>query len=172
MTHSNTNNNNNTNNNKYFLDNNFFLKYFYFYLGLFFKINFIFIDYLPDDFSDIVFFYKNTMIRYEIYDNYNKYKEYIDVIYDDKISYNSNLLDNFKDKLTDEQFNFYKTLENANNENIKDNNIKQFLYGFYHYFHILNNFNHFSNDDIINNIWESSFDGNLVIDMCIKKGVN
>ena len=131
------------------LTNNLIIKYFYYILGFFCKISFIYIDNIPDNFIDIINFYKNDMIYFEIYDNNNQYKILIDELNNDKIIYNNNLLNKYKDNLFLEQINFFEMLKNSTNQ---VNN------------YIINLYNK-SLDIFISVIWELSFEGNLIIEM-------
>jgi hypothetical protein len=138
-------------------------RYLYILYGFFFKLNITYIDFIPNDINNFIYYSKlfNSNIKINIIDNFNhfsntKYKIYI-----------NNYIENNIDKLLPDQKFFYSRLKKAYSDYLNyemESDDVFLLKGLKIYF----NEKKF-NDSIL---WEISHSGDIAIDFFIKEGKN
>lgn len=155
-------------NDKSFFHSFRFMKYIYFFIGTFLPLKFIFINYIPNDIVDIISFFNNTNISFEIITN--KDKEIVNIFKNHKpikISYFDNnnesiltvFIKNYRNMLTNEQINYYEKIAYFSSNNEIENK---------KYFHL--GYNLYPNMKKVDEIWNISYESDLVIDLFIKDG--
>jgi hypothetical protein len=160
-------------------DNNSFMKSFYYFkyifllLSYFFSINFIFVDFVPNDMEDTVCFFQYICpkVSYEIIcKNSDKMliKNINYINYDDeKQTFMDKIIEIYENNLCDTQKEFFTKISNIQKE--KSTDYKDFVNGMEKFCRINNslvNRKVFSS----NIIWSISMEGELSVDFCIYTG--
>jgi len=153
----------------YYINNNgslsFMNKYLYILLGYFINIDMTYIDYIPDNIDNFIYLSKlfRSNIKFQLIDNFNLFsnKYYL--------KFENQYIFNFNESLINEQKFFFEkirksSLEYINNTNDNIDNIDNLslINGINLYFN-KNNFND-------NTLWDTSFYGEVAINLFIKDG--
>ena len=164
------------------------MKYLSFYNKIYFlasfliKINFIFINVIPNDIYKMVKYYLNTSTKFEFYDQHKSNRNKIDNLYKYKITENKNLniyfkpnciygntklfVDYYKYKLTYDQILFFNNIAACHVWN--SDHFPDFIF-----FKIgVNYFSYINNVGMLSDklLWEISFDSNTSIYYFVKYG--
>ena len=151
--------------------------YLIYFASFFFQIKFVFMDIISTDIKYLLDFYKNTTIKFEIYDHHYTQQKLVDTLVNypnllidfrpkSKYGATKQLVEKYKDFLTVQQINFFTKIAACdmwNKEAFPDFNYFTFGMNKFKYNYNIKNIK----PDIL---WEISFDGDAYIEMFVESG--
>lgn len=157
-----------------------FFRFIIWILSFLIKIRIVFTDITPPNICNIVKEFKNTSIFFELYDHHHTQKNIISELEDlnltnilitfdpeSKFGATKMLVDKYKDLLTEKQVYFFTKIAACdmwNKEEFPD--LVYFLFGFYNFCSL----NLEGRIPESTNLWDISFEGNVLLDTDIKNG--